>query len=104
MLSVEALQINYCEIKSKDGKRGISILSLFQFNYCTIKSKTAALSRYCKTHFNSTIVRLKDRVLPIKHRANIFQFNHCAIKIWYDEPHRHHFSKFQINHCTIKST
>ena len=73
-------QFHYGTIKRLWG-RGIGVKSvLFQFHYGTIKSPMDYIKTELKTHFNSTMVRLKDRAMIINGKQVIFQFHYGTIK------------------------
>ncbi len=75
----------------------------FQFQYGAIKRKQSGLLQLLKNHFNSNMVRLREKGITIDISINEFQFQYGAIKSKKDEPINDSVNTFQFQYGAIKS-
>jgi len=76
---ITMFQFHYGSIKGKPSDTNYDTVAQFQFHYGSIKGIEELACQYTELSFNSTMVRLKEKLNKNEH-----YFNTVSIPLWFD--------------------
>ena len=102
-LGIRQFQFHYGTIKSTLPEYFRRKLYSFQFHYGTIKRRGTSILPKRIAYFNSTMVRLKERLRKSLSEYSKFQFHYGTIKSKQHIYYNRQATLFQFHYGTIKS-
>jgi len=104
VVSIRLLYFNSTLVRLKGGRaEAFGVLEEFQFHIGTIKSLKSILKRTLHSYFNSTLVRLKEKI-PVRHQPRYLHFNSTLVRLKVRAERQPLYLRvFQFHIGTIKS-